>query len=259
MVVSKAYNDDSEILRRNAERWYSKYQEGFTWGEAPSPTATLLLNFIGAADPSKTICDVGAGYGRDIPLFVNAGYGVHAYDLASNAKDKSLPQVKSWIDSGKVSYITGDFIKHANTFMGASVYSHLFSHRMLHLLTSETLVNDFKRAVAHVVEDGAKIAISARDLRDFNKNQMRWIDKENGIAEYKNRDNHIISFWSEERFKKEFGGANSDFNVIACTQAQELESVENRGTNSHFTVMLAERKPRQSVTLNGHSNGSLTL
>ena len=155
--------------------------------------------------------------------------------------------MQNFIDEGYVKYIHDDFSQHVQSNKIEAKYSILSSHRVLHLLSTPELVQEFKKAISYAAKDEALIVLSARDKRDYNNKQMKWVNKDTGIAQYKNRPDHIIHFWSEERFRKEFEDISNEFNIISIVQGHEIESIENKGVHSYYTTMVAHRKPRLDV------------
>ncbi|MCF8495636.1 MAG: class I SAM-dependent methyltransferase [Alphaproteobacteria bacterium] len=253
-------DDPKDHIAQIKERWEFQYAKeeaagGLAWGKKSSETARLLGAFLGPADPGEEIVDVGAGYGRDTHAFTKLGYHVHAVDLASNAFERAPTEVKKLVEDGKATFHIGNFSELSKTIFREGQFKGLNCHRVAHLFPTESLVDDFAEAVAWGVADDGKVCISARDKRDYNPDQMEWIDEEKGLARYNDtmegRKGHIISFWSAKRFEDKFGGKDSDFQIVHCVESEEPESVTN-DVATKFTIMHAIRKARAQVQDNSN-------
>lgn len=241
----KESDKSKTVVKRNIERWTRQYssENPHVWGMDTSPSANYLLNSKAfkslAEDRGKlNILEIGAGYGRDTNVFTALDHYVVAFEFAIGALSSALPTLIDQIPSN-LTWIVADFMGY--NFLRDEIFDVVFSHRTLHLLTEQNMIDAFKREITRVSQKGGIVCMSARDTRDFNPRQMAWIDKEKGIARYTlpERKDHIISFWSPERFEQEFSEL---FNIISLTQEVEPESVTNADTNSHFTIMLGVRR-----------------
>ena len=234
-------NKSKTVVKRNIDHWTRKYSSNnpHVWGIDSSPTANYLLSsktFKSLVEEKGklNILEIGAGYGRDTNIFTTLDHHVVAFEFAIGALSSAPSTLIDQIPSN-LTWIVADFIGYS--FLRDEIFDVVFSHRTLHLLTEQSMINAFKSEVYRVTQMGGIVCMSARDTRDFNPQQMAWVDEEKGIAKYTlpERKDHIISFWSPERFEEEFGEL---FNITNLTQEVEPESVTNADTNSHFTIML---------------------
>lgn len=237
--------EEHDIIHRNAQKWDSQYlsQEGRVWGDESSPTVNYILSSKEFKDlESKSgklkIPDFGAGYGRDTMKFAEKRHFVVAFELAKNALHSASARLKRYIPFN-IQWINGNFLSY--TKFNKNEFDVIYSHRTLHLLTGETLIQKFKSKISRIIKNEGLICISARDLRDFDPSQMAWIDYDKKIARYTlpGRQDHVISFWSKERFEMEFG---DEFIITSFVESEEIESIKNPQSKSRFLIMLAVKK-----------------
>lgn len=235
----------NEVIARNFARWSKLYNSsnGRAWGSGASPTVRLLLNahafeILEAQHDQLTILEIGAGYGRDTAFMAELDHKIIAFENAVGALDVSSQPLKKRIGQN-VSWMAKNYLDYKG--FENEIFDVVYSHRTLHLLTEQSMVARFKEEVVRTTKPGSIICISARDTRDFNLEQMVWVNEDQGIAQYTlpDREGHVISFWSAQRYKKVFG---DHFDIVSLTQAIELESVTNAKTDSHFTIMLGVKR-----------------
>lgn len=221
------------------EFWDGRYRaEGKIWGEEPSPTAELLIDRIHRT--SASIVEIGFGYGRDTLAFCRAGHNVDGYELSVEGLNIAYSLLGSHIQFGGRSHLMiGDF---NSGRVPIGEYDAVYSHRTLHLMGNNGLVSAFARHAAKVIKPGGLLVISARDTRDFDKDQM--IERPDGLTEYKpdvpGRQGQLISLWNEARFRQVF---ERKFNILEFQQEEEPEALNNPGKTAKFTIMVAERRP----------------
>lgn len=211
--------------------WSKRYaREGHIWGDEPSLTAQRLIDVLG---PDSKVLDIGFGYGRDLVHMLNEGHRVYGIEKATIGLSEATRQVQQYLDHGRGHLILGEF---TNADLKQESFDAVMSHRVLHLLGQNGLTTAFANRAAGVLKPGGLLYVSARDPRDFNAEQMKWVGE--NAAEYKNRPGHLISFWNEERFRKIF---ERKFDIIGFQEETEIESTSNP-VNSHFTIMMARKK-----------------
>ncbi len=217
--------------------WTKRYaEEGAIWGGEPSLTARRLLEeFDRAGSGQRKIFEIGMGYGRDTFPLVKAGHAVHASEAA-------IPSVDVLVALRKLSPA---FVFSTQLPWEWSSYNHqsfdaITSHRTLHLI-DRSVVRGYRARFAEMLKDNGLLILSARDPRDFNPDQMTMVKP--GTAVYNDRPGHVITFWSEQKFRSNF---SKDFEIVNFEQGTEIESTKNP-VNSHFTIMMARRKPRTAA------------
>lgn len=217
--------------------WSRRYlDEGHIWGDDGSITAQILAEKLAESDDAsvKTILEVGFGYGRDIKELAIQGHKIVGIETASAALHEAANQVGRYLQSGQVQLLLGDF-NHTNYLKRD--FDAVSCHRTLHLWGNNGLVRAFANKTASVLKDHGLLAVSARNLDDFNPEQMVMIG--NNLAEYKARPGHQISFWNEERFRETF---SKKFDILEFHHGVEIEAQKNP-VDSHFTLMIARKKP----------------
>lgn len=219
-------------LENHLDFWSKRYvREGHIWGDEPSLTADRLIDVL---HPDSKVLEIGFGYGRDLVHMLNEGHRVYGIEKAAIGLSEATRQVQQYLDAGKGHLMLGEF---NNADLKQESFDAVVSHRVLHLLGSNGLTTAFANRAAGVLKPGGLLYVSARDTRDFNDTQMKWVG--DNIAEYKNRGpGQQISFWDRERFNRVFG---KKFDIIGFEEATEIESTTNP-VNSHFTIMMARKK-----------------
>lgn len=217
--------------------WDRRYlEEGHIWGDEPSQTASLLSENL--HDTSQHVLEVGFGYGRDLIEMAKHGHQIVGVETAAAGLTEATRQLRKYIDSGQAHLILGEF---SRAPIPARQYDAIFSHRMLHLLGDNGLVRAFANRAANILKPGGRLYVSARDPRDFNPEQMKWLDKEQTTAEYtiKGREGHRISFWNAARFEKIFGNR---FDIHSVIEGEEIEAQSNPDKMSKYSIMIARKK-----------------
>lgn len=216
--------------------WDKRYAtEGAIWGWEPSETAMLLAEQLA---PASKVLEVGFGYGRDIVELAKQGHIVHGLEESTVGLKLAVEQLKQYGLSNKAHLTFGEFTSAA---IPKKYYDAIYSHRVLHLLGDNGLVRAFANSASRGLKPGGLLYLSARDHRDFDPEQMTSLP--DGRAAYKDtvkgREGHIISFWNKERFQETF---SKKFNILGFEHGQEIESKNNPGKLSNYTIMIAEKK-----------------
>lgn len=226
------------------ELWNRRYLSGgHLWGTDPSPTVKLLNETLNeqfkGIDTIKNIITIGYGTARDEASLAVSGCEILAIDVSDQAKSIAERFARERGVHKRITFICDDFAKVSgirdNSVNGIS------SHRTLHLLEPQE-VEKFVDKAFDWLEPGGLLAVSARNFKDFDPDEMEWVDgQESGIAKYKDpeRDGHVIYFWNEKRFEDNF---SNKFNIISFMRNQESESIGSNKTTK-YTIMLAQRKP----------------
>ena len=82
---TEAPSAESGYLAGLAPYWDGRFEhEGMVWGEEPSPTLAQALTAFGAHD-ARTLLVLGAGYGRNMRPFAQAGMRVDGLDVSGIA------------------------------------------------------------------------------------------------------------------------------------------------------------------------------
>lgn len=229
-----SYQIDPDDIAADWNRRYAKYNH--LWGDEPSPSAEILLDTI---TDSSHILEVGFGYGRDALAFCQNGHSVTGVEISTTGLTEACRQMSFYLRAGRANLGIGEFTA-AKLPTGA--FDAVFSHRTLHLMGNNGLVTAFASKAARVVKPGGLLVISARDMRDFDPEQM--VKRNDGLVEYKNtvpdRQGQIISLWDDARFQTTF---SRRFNIKALIASEEPEAINNPGKMAKFTIMVAERKP----------------
>jgi hypothetical protein len=230
----QGYQIDPDVVAREWNARYLKWNH--IWGDKPSPSAGILLDKL---DDTAHILEVGFGYGRDALAFCQAGHSVSGLELSSAGLTEACRQMSNYIHNGRSHLTIGEFTSHK---LPIGSFDAVFSHRTLHLMGNNGLVDAFARKAAKVVKANGVLVISARDTRDFDASQM--IARSDGMIQYKqdvpDRQGQLISLWDEARFQGTFG---DKFNILSLVQSEEIEAVNNPNKVAKFTVMTAIRKP----------------
>ena len=216
------------------------------WGQDASPPARYFTRKI-LAQNSK-ILEIGARCGKDSNWFAENGHKVTAIDRCPNALAVASAELHSKIRSRDVVYIAADF---RDAAIGTKSQDAFFSHRVLHLLGNNGVVEAFAGMAAKVLRPEGKLLVTARNYDDFNPDQMQWISEEQGIAKYRNdipefatRQGHNLYFWNEYKLDKLF---SADFENISIINDDEIESQRNHDDSgtpvmTKYVSILATRK-----------------
>lgn len=211
-------------------------EKGHVWGDNPSPTALLLAKRL---RPHSSIFEYGYGYGRDVLEFIHRGHRVQGIEKAAEGLSEAMRQLSKVLNGRNATLSVGDF---EQTILPKSRFDAVSSHRMLHLLGNNGLVRAFEESANHVLRPGGLLAVSARNMNDFKEEDM--IRHSDDLFEYKSRPGHLISPWTHERFKREFG---ENFDIIDLIDTQEIESVGS-AKMTNITIMYAKKKTGRSNT-----------
>lgn len=233
-AVNSQYQIDPETLAREWNKRYGKWNH--IWGDKPSPSAKVLLDRL---DDVSHILEVGFGYGRDALALCQAGHSVTGLELSSVGLSQACEQMGTYLRSGRAHLGIGEF---TSAKLPNGSFDAIFSHRTLHLMGSNGLVDAFASRAAKVIRPGGLLVISARDTRDFDEAQM--VKRDDGMIEYKpevpDRQGQLISLWDEARFRGTF---EEKFDIVDCIPSEEMEAVNNPDKSAKFTIMVAVRKP----------------
>lgn len=228
------YQIDPEQIAHEWDNRYSKWNN--IWGDARSLSAEVLLEELNG--PSSVL-EVGFGYGRDALAICQAGHAVTGLELSSVGLSKACEQMRTYINAGRAHMGVGEF---TSAQLPNGKFDAVFSHRTLHLMGNNGLVDAFASRAAKVIKAGGILVVSARDMRDFDEQQM--VQRADGMVEYKpdvpDRQGQLISLWDKARFQETFG---KKFNIRECIPSEEIEAVNNPDKTAKFTIMVAERKP----------------
>jgi len=213
------------------EFWDARFRtEGAIWGDAPSPTARLAADHARAGD---RVLEVGFGYGRDLAFLGQRGCRVSGVDLS--AAGLELAQARLQQSGVRPECLwTGPFEDSDIPALGFDV---VLCHRMAHLLLTPEAVGRFARKVEEVLRPGGLVCLGARDLRDLNPADMVAVADQ--VYEYLRRPGHRIRYWSDDTFRRVFGGA---FTLLTLLHAVESET-EAHPVPCHLTVMVARKRP----------------
>lgn len=233
-VQTPAYAIDPDVVAREWNARYLKWKH--IWGDKPSPSAKVLLEEL---NDTANILEVGFGYGRDALAFCQAGHSVSGLELSSAGLTEACAQMGNYIRNGRAHLTIGEFTSQK---LPVGSFDAFFSHRTLHLLGANGLVDAFARKAAKVVKPGGLVVISARDTRDFDEEQMEM--RPDGMVQYKDtvpdRQGQLISLWNKARFEDTFG---DKFQIVSCVESEEVEAINNPDKLAKFMIMTAVRKP----------------
>jgi len=215
----------------SSDVWTRRFaNEGAIWGNEPSPPGKFLTRKI--LEHSSRIVEVGAGYGRDTNWFAENGHSVTAIDRATTALMAAQGDLHDKINDGSVTYITADFRKAS---LGAKSHDVFFSHRVLHLLGNNGVVEAFGKMAANTLKPEGTLLVTARSFNDFKDSQMQWVDKQNGVATYRtdveslgDRQGQTLHFWNDRKLRALF---EDNFENIKTREDEEIESVSNFNAN----------------------------
>ncbi len=228
------YQIDTVEIAHEWDNRYSKWNN--IWGDKPSPSAKILLEELNG--PSSVL-EVGFGYGRDALAICHEGHSLTGLELSSVGLSKACQQMGSYIRSGRAHLGVGEF---TSAQLPKAAFDAVFSHRTLHLMGNNGLVDAFASRAAKVIKPGGLLVVSARDMLDFDPEQM--VRRPYGMVEYKadvpDRHGQLISLWDEARFGQTF---EEKFNIKCFISSEEMEAVNNPEKTAKFTIMVAERKP----------------
>ncbi len=236
---------DEEL--RSIAYWDKRYLDTNIFGQDPSKACLELLDKardMGILpekpfDPSKdTLTDVVglelcAGEGRDTRAMLHAG--IKRVILNENSlraighiqQDFELSAFAAGQDP-RLIVVPHDY-RALGVATGSMPIARIASiHRTWHLLDDA-----HKKALMHIfscaldARNDSVAMISARNHDDYNRRQMRWLDKRKGIAEYTlpERAGHIIHFADEKSLT--ITAKKAGFVVIQQGRAQEMESSNN--------------------------------
>lgn len=252
---NSSHNNRKSSINSSQDVWTRRFlNEGQLWGEHPSPPARYLTRTV--LEHSSRIVEVGAGYGRDTNWFAENGHNVTAIDKASTALAVAPLALHEKIADNSVTYTTADFRRAS---LSAKSHDVFFSHRVLHLLGNNGITENFAKMAATVLKPEGTLLVTARNFKDFNKNQMKWVDRSQGVAEYRNdvealgdRRGQTIYFWNKKKLTALFEDA---FEGITFKEDQEMESVGNTNSDgspvmTQYISILAKRK--YTPNGNGH-------
>ncbi|PCJ99131.1 MAG: hypothetical protein COA45_06730 [Zetaproteobacteria bacterium] len=231
------------------DNWGKRYlgNNGHLWKDDPSACGEFLLNEL--KEPSL-ILDLGCGYGRDSKALLEQGHYVLGVDKSKGAIIASKKELSDYIDEKKAFVTNGDF---AETSFIKDNFDAVLSHRMLHLPDP-----DDARAIidniATALKPGGLLVLTARRHDDFNEDQMKWVNtnssNDNGnTAVYKDRPQHKINFYDEDRFRSVL---SEKFTDLSFEQGEEIESVGNFDKNgkpvmSQFLRVTARKKTEEEI------------
>ncbi len=208
--------------------WERRFaSEGRLWGDEASSPAKYFTRSVLQGNGAR-ILEIGAGYGRDSNWFAENGHKVTAVDRAANALTVATSDLLDKIGSRDVIYVAADF---RDASIGAKSQDAFFSHRVLHLLGNNGVVEAFATLAARSLKTEGRLLVTARSFDDFKPLQMDWIDEAAGVAKYKedvaelgDRRGQTLYFWNEEKLRNLF---ENDFDDISIVNGQEIESVGN--------------------------------
>lgn len=222
--------------------WNDRYsKEGHIWGDEPSQSALILADML---SNNASILEIGFGYGRDMVALVSQGFRVTGVEIALEGLNEATRQLQRFIKEGHAHIQLGDF---SRAQLAQNTFDGVLSHRVLHLLGNNGLVRSFAKVASNVLKEDGLLVLSARSDRDFNPDQMRWVDEEARHAEYTidGREGHGITFWSEQMLTDVF---SKRFDIQSITQTSERESRDN-GVDTHLLTMVARRRPYPGIGL----------
>ena len=226
--------------------WDKRYLiETHIWGDEPSNTAKLLGEEL---QPASRILEVGFGYGRDLFELVLQGHKVTGVEISMVSfamANTSYQRLKQRFQGSGIGMAE---ILRAN-FTGATLgeFDAVFSHRTIHLIYEPGLLRSFVNSAKRSTREGGLFFFSARDDRDFDPEQMEWLDLEGEnlrVARYINRPDHKISFRNEERCRRIFG---KYFELIYAKEDEEVESLTNGGKTAKITIFAMRRKHHSEI------------
>lgn len=236
-------NQNKNWPANNLDIWSKRYQdEGALWGEAPSECAQILLTKL--KKPHARILEFAFGYGRDTKALLDQGHFVEAVDKSDVGVILAQERIENYIRTDRAKIIHGDFLEAQiqNDYFDAAI-----SHRTLHLIDQVKAPEVIKR-IATSLKPGGVLVLSARSPRDFNKQQMKWVNangaNDNTTAIYKHRENHVINFYDENRLTtllKDY------FTNLSFLNGEEMESCANIDVNgkhimSQYVMVIAQKK-----------------
>ena len=232
-ITQHSQETPNQIADRVGRVWSNRYEaEGKIWGDEASPSALILEDLL---DSPSLIAEFGYGYGRDMRELAQMGHKVTGIEKSEVGEQMAKELLGKYIEAGQAHFLHGDF---STAPLGKEEYDAVESHRVLHLLGNNGLVRAFKKQAEKILKPEGLLVVSARNENDFNDTKMKWLDKEAGVAEYKDRPGHIISFWTDKRFEDTF---SDKFNIESLKATTEIESQQNP-EDSHITIMVARKK-----------------
>jgi SAM-dependent methyltransferase len=218
-----------------AQFWDERFRrEGAIWGDLPSPTATTAVRYL----PAKgRVLEVGFGYGRDMAFLARQGYLVSGVDLSAEAHRCTAERLRrEGLAAERL--VTGSF---ENNGFPDSTFDGVVSHRMAHLLVSETGVERFASTVRRVLRPGGILCLAVRNTEDRKPAEVRQV--EGSVYEYMPRPGHLIRFWDDDSLRKAFGAA---FAFEVFDRVKEIES-GSRPVPCYLTIIVGRKIECTSV------------
>lgn len=217
-------------LAEVAKFWSTRYRnEGFIWGQEPSPCAIEAAQHFrrGAA---QRLLVLGCGYGRDAAHFAQQGFDVTAVEFSAAA----LELARSWTSSEHgippINYLLDNI---AELGQPNSSFDAVFSHRTLHLLLSKERLTKAFAHIRRVLKPGGLACVSLRNPRDPTRKHA--VTGSGESADVSFRPGHQILFLADTEL---INVVTPYFSVLSHTEMQERESyARDYATQLHFLTL----------------------
>ncbi len=229
--------------RKKAGVWDKTYAErGHVWGDGPCRCATEFFKIF-AEEKGLKIVEIGSGYGRTARAIAEhpANHEYIGFDTSPVGAIKAQAALSE--SGSKTSHIIAADLR--DIPLKEQSTDVVISHRTLHLMSPKDAKETIQTAHSILNENGI-LCLSTRSFGDFKDEEMSWINKEKGVAEYNKRPGHIINFYDKESLYQLL--EESGFVDIRITAVEEIESLDNPGNVEGKPVMtqllmVVARKP----------------
>jgi SAM-dependent methyltransferase len=210
--------------------WDTRYkEEKQIWGNQPSLTVYNLI------DPNRrseklSVFEIGCGYGRDTHYISHQGHFVDAVEPSFVGAAQTQTLLQKEIEQGRVNIFCDNF---QTMDLPKNCYDRVLSHRVLHLI-EDGEVTSFIDQIHKITKKDGLIAISARSQKDKKPGDTLMDDHSYQIE---GRPDHIVHFWTENRFTESFG---KQFEILEFKDFTEIES-EKTGQKANLLLMVARK------------------
>lgn len=215
----------------NGTFWDQRYcTEGAIWGNSPSPTALMAVQYLCRND---RVLDIGFGYGRDIPFLIRQGCQVYGIDPSAEGNRQAQARLRqAKLQSEQL--VVGNFEEYN---FPDNWFDAIITHRFIHLLESPAAISYFVVKVTRILREEGLLCIGVRNIHNLGRNGMVLLEEE-GIYEQKHHSKHQFGYWDDNTFRDIF---NKNFNILALNKVTESTSSIHQ-TPCHMTIMIAMKK-----------------
>jgi SAM-dependent methyltransferase len=183
--------------------WESQFRdEGTMWGFEPADSAIETRDFF-LGKNIRTILIPGSGYGRNVKIFLEAGFDVTGIEISAGAIDLAK---RSGIDfpvhHGSVTKMPFD----------QSFYQGIFCYALVHLLNSHERKAFLKHCYDQLAPGGYMVfTVVSKKSYDYGTGRLLSADR------YRIRNGLNVFFYDAGSVKKEFG----PFGFFECREILE--------------------------------------